>query len=136
VLTRPTLSKILLIVLLITGVIKAQASRNGAYWRESCSQYVSRISGIDTEMAMDMWQGRELVVVGEYDDLAQALRIQPMREGMVVAFNGSHVAVYHGGQLMDSDPKHGGVGLLQYEKRDSWFSGKVRILVPPTESQE
>ena len=50
--------------------------------------------------------------------------------GDVAAFHGVHVAAYIGkGNWMDSDYRHGGVGVMRpNRRRGGWFYGKVKIL--------
>jgi len=113
---------------IVTGSYALVSNRDG-YWRENCSEYAARIVGIGAESAGEMWNGRDLRLVGEFDSWEQARRMVPMSEGMLIAFHGAHVAVFHCGQVMDSDPRHNGVGPMQYDAGDSWFKGRVRIYV-------
>ena len=79
--------------------------------------------------AANIWRGRGqgLTIIHECDTLA-GCEMAGLVEGDIVAFHGCHVAIYHDGAIHDSDPRHDGVGLMQYDGSDPWFAGPVRIL--------
>lgn len=101
--------------------------RNG-YDRQNCSQYVTSQAGLPSMTAADIWHASGgLLLVRECTSLA-GCEMEGLTEGDIVAFHGAHVAIFRNGALYDSDPRHNGPGLMQYDARDLWFSGPVRIL--------
>lgn len=100
---------------------------SNGYTRENCSQYVSREARLAPETAQDIWQGKGLLLVHECDTLA-GCEMAELQQGDIVAFHGAHVAIFEDGALHDSDPRHDGPGLMQYDEKDLWFHGSVRVL--------
>lgn len=93
----------------------------------SCSQYVAKQSGRPHLWANKLWTvpaGYELR--GQFANFGE-MTIAPA-EGDIAAFHGVHVAIFHSGVWMDSDPKHSGVGRMNYNPADPWFTGQVRII--------
>lgn len=111
---------------LVLGVVFF-VSRGNGYARENCSQYVCHAQHQPVRTAREIWDGKGMVNVGDYASLAQAEIMHPMTEGDIIAFHGAHVAWFHNGVYMDSDPRHDGPGVMQYDATDLWFAGPVRI---------
>jgi cell wall-associated NlpC family hydrolase len=111
-------------------VSRLESLRGTGYWTASCSQFICIAKRHAQCSALKMWTGCEgdLAVVQEVESLAK-LNLQSLRAGDVLDFRGVHVAAYIGhGEIMDSVPERGVGTLLPSETRDSWYSGKVRIL--------
>lgn len=110
-------------------------TQSNHYWQQNCSDYVCDSHGHARISAQEIWDGgfnwntkaNDLHVVQaqpRFEDILPG----SIQEGDVLAFHGAHVAWFHNGQWMDSDPKHNGPGVMQYDSQDLWFAGPVRIL--------
>lgn len=109
---------------LAAALAYALACGPAGYWDTNCAQYVSHVAGIPARTAAKFYSGEGLRLTGSF---ARFENLPPLHEGDIVAFNGSHVAVFTDGRLMDSDPAHGGPGPLRYVRGDSWFAGPIRV---------
>lgn len=106
--------------------------RGTPYETLNCSQYISVAKRHAFCSASDFWNnqchGDALLVqdVPRFEDIDQG-QLQP---GDVVAFHGVHVGAYAGnGAWLDSDFKHGGVGLMRRNHHPGgWFFGEVKVL--------
>jgi hypothetical protein len=115
-----------LITMICFGIlIRATENR---YSKMNCAQYVSAMHHHSPQTARAIWNGEDQNIVGEYDSFPQAEISGQIREGDVIAFHGVHVAWYHNGAYLDSDPNHNGPGRMQYNGQDGWFEGPVRIV--------
>ena len=123
--TRTALETAALAVVLMLAL----STRPANYWDMNCAQYVCHTRHVPAATASQIYSGAaSFRTVAEYQSFA-AIDKAALHDGDVLAFNGTHVAVVVGNVIMDSDPKHGGPGLLQYVAGDSWFKGPVRIMV-------
>jgi hypothetical protein len=102
------------------------------YWQLNCAQYICAAKRHRECPARSFWEngcdGDALVVqdVASFDDVDTG-KLLP---GDVVAFHGVHVAAFIGNRTwMDSDYRHGGVGIMRPNRRKGgWFYGEVKIL--------
>jgi hypothetical protein len=102
------------------------------YWELNCSEYICAAKHHPDCVARNFWEkgcdGDTYVVqdVASFD----AVDTSKLLPGDVAAFHGVHVAAYIGNGLwMDSDYRHGGVGIMkQNRRRGGWFYGEVKIL--------
>jgi hypothetical protein len=130
---------LLLTVLPLTGAVNAPSSylerlkffEGESYWTLNCSAYI-RIAKLHKSCggAAGMFNGcyGDMTVIAEYKSFHQ-IPISVLKPGDVIAFNRTHVAAYLGqGQFLDSDPKHIGVGAMEYTPSDPWFAGPVRVV--------
>ena len=90
------------------------------YWTLNCSQYICAAERHRECVARNFWEqgcdGDAIVVedVPSFDDVDTS-KLLP---GDVAAFHGVHVAAYIGNHTrMDSDYKHGGVGIMRPTRR-------------------
>jgi hypothetical protein len=102
------------------------------YWQLNCSEYICAAKRHPDCTASNFWErgcdGDALVVqdVPSFDDV-DTHKLLP---GDIAAFHGVHVAAFTGnGIWLDSDYKHGGVGVMRRNRRPGgWFYGEVKIL--------
>jgi hypothetical protein len=102
------------------------------YWQLNCSQYICAAKRHPDCTATNFWErgcdGDSFVVqdVPSFDDVD----IHKLLPGDIAAFHGIHVAAFTGnGMWLDSDYKHGGVGIMRRTRRPGgWFYGEVKIL--------
>jgi hypothetical protein len=102
------------------------------YWQLNCSEYICAAKRHPDCTASNFWErgcdGDALVVqdVPSFDDV-DTHKLLP---GDIAAFHGVHVAAFTGnGIWLDSDYKHGGVGIMRRTRRPGgWFYGEVKIL--------
>jgi hypothetical protein len=99
------------------------------YLEQPCGKFACERAHRVPMSAQEIWDGgddqlRVVQAQARYEDLLPG----SLQEGDIVAFHGVHVAVYHAGQVIDSDPLHNGPGPMQYRADDPWFSGPVRVL--------
>lgn len=102
------------------------------YWKLNCSEYICAAKQHKHCLAKDFWEsgcdGDAFVVqdVGSFNDVDSS-KLLP---GDVAAFHGVHVAAFVGNRTwMDSDYRHGGVGIMRPNRRKGgWFYGEVKIL--------
>ncbi len=103
-----------------------------SYWELNCSEYICAAKRHRKCLAKNFWEdgcdGDALVVQDApfFDRIA----VNNLLPGDVAAFHGVHVAAYIGnGTWMDSDYRHGGVGIMKPNRRKGgWFYGEVKIL--------
>lgn len=115
--------------LLICVLLAALSTRPTTYSDLNCAQYVCHVKHVPAATAAQIYSGAaSFRTVAEYQSFA-VIDKAALHDGDVLAFNGSHVAVVQGNVIMDSDPNHGGPGLLQYVAGDKWFAGPIRIMV-------
>jgi hypothetical protein len=103
-----------------------------SYWQLNCSQYICVAKRHPNCLARNFWErgcdGDALVV----QDVAafENVDIKNLLPGDVAAFHGVHVAAYIGnGTWMDSDCRHGGVGIMRRNRKPGgWFYGEVKVL--------
>jgi hypothetical protein len=113
--------------------LEAVVDLNGTdYWKLNCSEYICAAKHHPNCSAESFWQdgcGGDLAVVQDVTSFG-AVDTSKLIPGDIVAFHGVHVGVFVGnGIWMDSDFKHGGVGIMQPNKRrGGWFWGEVKIL--------
>jgi hypothetical protein len=115
--------------LLIIAITLASFQWPGpTYLDETCSQLVCRRAHRPELTAQELWDGGEgqLQVVQAQPQL-EAVIVEDLLEGDVLAFHGVHVAVYTHGDFMDSTPERG-PGLMQCRSGDRWYAGPVRVL--------
>jgi hypothetical protein len=104
-----------------------------SYWKLNCSQYITRAKGFRSCKAPQFFADGcdgALALVEERQSLRD-IRTADLKAGDVLAFNGVHVAAYvGGGEFMDSDTNHGGVGkMTPYAiPNDPFFTGPVKVL--------
>jgi hypothetical protein len=102
------------------------------YWELNCSEYICVAKHHPDCVARNFWEkacdGDAYIVqdVPSFDNVDTS-KLLP---GDVAAFHGVHVAAFVGNGLwMDSDYKHGGVGIMKRNRRPGgWFYGEVKIL--------
>jgi hypothetical protein len=102
------------------------------YWQLNCSQYICAAERHRHCTARNFWEqgcdGDAFVVqdVPSFEDIDTS-KLLP---GDVALFHGVHVAAFIGNGLwMDSDYKHGGVGIMHRNRNPGgWFYGEVKIL--------
>lgn len=102
------------------------------YWKLNCAQYICAAKRHRDCGARNFWangcDGDALVV----QDVASFDEVDPSKllPGDVAAFHGVHVAAFVGRRTwMDSDYRHGGVGIMRPNRRKGgWFYGEVKIL--------
>jgi hypothetical protein len=102
------------------------------YWQLNCSEYICAAMRHPNCLARNFWEqgcdGDAFVMqdVPSFDDVDTS-KLLP---GDIAAFHGVHVAAYVGnGTWLDSDYKHGGVGIMRRNRRrGGWFYGEVKIL--------
>jgi len=102
------------------------------YWELNCSEYICIAKHHPDCVARNFWEqgcnGDAYVVqdVASFDDVDTS----ELLPGDVAAFHGVHVAAFVGNGLwMDSDYRHGGVGIMRRNRRPGgWFYGEVKIL--------
>lgn len=110
-----------------------KALRGTSYWTLQCSAYITTAKRFHHCGAAGFWStgcGGALAVVDSADSFDR-LNKTVLQPGDVIAFHGVHVAVYvGGGEFMDSDPVHNGVGDMTPNAipGDMWFVGKVKVL--------
>ena len=113
--------------------IESLVMLNGtSYWDLNCSEYICVAKGHPECKARNFWEhgcdGDAFIVqdVRSFEEIDTS-KLLP---GDVAVFHGVHVAAFIGnGIWMDSDYRHGGVGIMQRNKRPGgWFYGEVRIL--------
>jgi hypothetical protein len=113
---------------LVCMLLAAFSTRPTTYWDLNCAQYVCHVRHVPAATATQIYNGAAgFRTVAEYQSFA-AIDKAALHDGDVLAFNGTHVAVVQGNVIMDSDPKHGGPGLLEYVAGDKWFAGPVKIM--------
>jgi len=103
-----------------------------SYWTLNCSQYICAAKRHRDCMARNFWEhgcdGDAFVVqdVPSFDVIDNS-KLLP---GDVAVFHGVHVAAFIGNRTwMDSDYRHGGVGIMRPNRRPGgWFYGEVKIL--------
>jgi hypothetical protein len=99
------------------------------YIDEPCGAYVCLRARRTPMNAQEIWDGgKGKLKVVQAQERFEDLIPGSLQEGDIVAFRGVHVAVFHQGRFVDSDPRHDGPGPMQYVEGDSWFLGPVRIL--------
>jgi hypothetical protein len=102
------------------------------YWTLNCSQYICAAKHHRDCEAKGFWEdgcdGDAFVVqdVASFDDVD----VNKLLPGDVAALHGVHVAAFIGnGIWLDSDYRHGGVGVMKRNRRKGgWFYGEVKIL--------
>jgi hypothetical protein len=102
------------------------------YWSLNCTQYICTAKRHPECLAENFWlrgcNGDAVVEqdVPSFDDVDTS-KLLP---GDVAAFHGVHVAAFVGNDTwMDSDYRHGGVGIMRpNRRRGGWFYGEVKIL--------
>ncbi|MCU1272292.1 MAG: hypothetical protein JWN74_3586 [Acidobacteriaceae bacterium] len=102
------------------------------YWILNCSQYICAAKRHRHCLAKNFWEygcdGDAFVVqdVPSFEDIDTS-KLVP---GDVAIFHGVHVAAFIGNRTwMDSDYRHGGVGIMRRNRRKGgWFYGEVKIL--------
>jgi hypothetical protein len=102
------------------------------YWRLNCSEYICAAKHHPHCLARNFWEqgcdGDADIVqdVASFEDVDTS-KLLP---GDIAAFHGVHVAAFIGnGTWMDSDCRHGGVGIMRRNRRPGgWFYGEVRVL--------
>lgn len=82
----------------------------------NCSQFACKLTGHKKATA------KQLFNEGKPGKVSEA------KNGDIVAFNGSHVAVMTNQGLMDSTPERGVGFVANVDPRDSWYKGPVRIV--------
>jgi hypothetical protein len=130
---------VVLTVLPMIGAVKAPSSylerlkffRGESYWTLNCSAYI-RTANLHKSCggAAGMFNGcrGDMTIIAEYKSFLE-IPISVLKPGDVIAFNRAHVAAYIGqGEFMDSDPRHYGVGPMEYTPGDPWFAGPVRVV--------
>jgi hypothetical protein len=102
------------------------------YWKLNCSQYICAAKRHRECEARNFWEhgcdGDAFLVqdVASFEDIDTS-KLVP---GDVAVFHGVHVAAFIGNRTwMDSDYRHGGVGIMRRNRRKGgWFYGEVKIL--------
>jgi hypothetical protein len=100
------------------------------YARMNCSQFVCMAKQHNYCSSAEIYRGCN----GAFEIVEQAASLSEidysrLRAGDIAAFHGVHVAAYVTGTTwLDSDPEHGGVGLMKATPFDPWFKGPIRIL--------
>jgi hypothetical protein len=104
------------------------------YWELNCSEYICAAKHHPDCVARNFWEkgcdGDTYVVqdVASFD----AVDTSKLLPGDVAAFHGVHVAAYIGNGLwMDSDYRHGGVGIMKQNRRRGEML--VRSRIKPTQ---
>jgi hypothetical protein len=111
-------------------VSRLLASLGVPYYRLNCSQYICMAKQQPYCNSADMYDGcyGALELIEQVPSLTE-VDYSRLRAGDIAAFHGAHVAAYITGRTwVDSDPEHGGVGIMKAVPHDPWFSGPVRIL--------
>lgn len=98
------------------------------YWTMNCSQFVNEVDHQHGMVAADYFNLKnDLKLVQQTEDFSK-VDSSTLKYGDVAAFHGMHVAWWDGKNWMDSDYKHDGPGRMQYNPKDGWFMGTVRIV--------
>jgi hypothetical protein len=102
------------------------------YWELNCSEYICVAKRHQKCLAKNFWENGcdgDALVVQDAQSF-EGVDARKLLPGDVAAFHGVHVAAYVGnGTWMDSDYRHGGVGIMKPNRRKGgWFYGEVKIL--------
>lgn len=102
------------------------------YWTLNCSQYICAAERHRECLARNFWdQGCDggAFVVQDVPSF-EAINTSKLLPGDIAVFHGVHVAAFVGnGIWMDSDYRHGGVGIMRRNQRPGgWFYGEIKIL--------
>lgn len=102
------------------------------YWTLNCSQYICAAERHRECLARNFWdQGcdGDAFVVQDVPSF-EAINTSKLLPGDIAVFHGVHVAAFVGnGIWMDSDYRHGGVGIMRRNQRPGgWFYGEIKIL--------
>lgn len=108
--------------LIAASIVWTETPAKPGYLGMDCASYVAAVNHHQRVGARDFFDGK----AKGYTLLTDHM-IFSAAEGDVAAFHGVHVAVFHSGEWYDSDPSHGGPGLMRYDAKDPWFHGAVKI---------
>jgi hypothetical protein len=102
------------------------------YWKLNCSQYICAAERHRECLARNFWEqgcGGDAFVVQDVPSF-EAIDTSKLLPGDVAVFHAVHVAAFIGNRTwMDSDYRHGGVGIMRRNRRPGgWFYGEVKIL--------
>jgi hypothetical protein len=102
------------------------------YWKLNCSQYICAAERHRECLARNFWEqgcGGDAFVVQDVPSF-EAIDTSKLLPGDIAVFHAVHVAAFIGNRTwMDSDYRHGGVGIMRRNRRPGgWFYGEVKIL--------
>jgi hypothetical protein len=102
------------------------------YWKLNCSEYICVAKRHPHCLAKNFWEygcDGDAFVVQDVPSF-EGIDTSNLLPGDVAVFHGVHVAAFIGDRTwMDSDYRHGGVGLMRpNQQKGGWFYGEVKVL--------